>query len=364
MNKTTFSANIPTATNLTVPTITYKGQSVTASVEVLPGHKFVGWYDVVDGDEKFITNEENLTVVVDVQEHNYVAKFTENTLTLLQNNDQAGEISKGYKVDFINTLNGKVLYETQYVSSKNPLIMPQIPLSGDRVFRGWYLDEAYLKPFDWSAVINKDLTLYSMWDTYNSDSLRTTSYTKMGEWDLTYIDDTSPSSKRYYYYGATHNQTVDIELAGYRTSRSGSHWHIYTYVRIVNETTHGIEFEKLLQGCPNDPIVVKLKLNAGAKLRIEFYYAGGEDGIGRDPISATSEIFKIRITDKTPAKATSDLNCVSGHYHTGEKIMLSASVFEGYTFDGWYIGEERISFQLSYEYTMIDDNVTIEARFI
>jgi hypothetical protein len=186
----------------------------------------------------------------------------------------------------------------------------------------------------------------------------------MGEWDFTYIDDTSSSSKRYYYYGATHNQTVDIELAGYRTSRSGSHWHIYTYVRIVNETTHGIEFEKFLQGCPNDPIVVKLKLNAGDKLRIEFYYAGGEDGIGRDPISATSEIFKIRITDKTPAKATSNLNCVSGHYHTGEKIMLSASVFEGYTFDGWYIGEERISSQLSYEYTMIDDNVTIEARFI
>jgi uncharacterized repeat protein (TIGR02543 family) len=367
VNKTTFSADIPSATTITIPTLTNLKKEVTASVEVLPGHKFIGWYDVVGGEEEFITNDNNLIVAVDEFEHNYIAKFTENTLTLSQNNDNAGEIYKGYKVDFINTYLGNRLYDTQYVNSKNPLVMPQIPAGGNKYFCGWYTNEEATIPFDWSVVIDKDITLYSKWETYNSDSLRTISYYNMGEWDLTYIDDTASANKRYYYYGASHNQTVDIELATYRTSRnssSGAHWHVYTYVRIVNETTRAIEYEKLLHNCMDGPDLVSLKLKAGDRLRIEFYYAGGDDGVGRDPVSVTSEIFKIRITDKTPVQAVSELNCASGHYHAGEKIMLKATVADGYAFDGWYIGEEQISSQLLYEYTMIDDNVTIEARFI
>ena len=47
----------------------------------------------------------------------------------------------------------------------------------------------------------------------------------------------------------------------------------------------------------------------------------------------------------------------------GEQITLVATTNEGYTFVGWYKGEEELSKNLIFEYTMTKETVTIEARW-
>ncbi len=48
----------------------------------------------------------------------------------------------------------------------------------------------------------------------------------------------------------------------------------------------------------------------------------------------------------------------------GTKVTLTARTFEGYTWLGWYKGEELVSKELSFQYTMTKESVTLEARWI
>ena len=45
---------------------------------------------------------------------------------------------------------------------------PMMPVNGNKSFEGWYCDEACTRPFDFSAPIRKDTTVYAKWLTrYN-----------------------------------------------------------------------------------------------------------------------------------------------------------------------------------------------------
>lgn len=59
---------------------------------------------------------------------------------------------------------------------------------------------------------------------------------------------------------------------------------------------------------------------------------------------------------------------VKENYSTGEKITLTATPEEGYQFNGWYLldaqeGDHRLSYDESYDFTMLPQNSTIKAIF-
>ncbi len=54
---------------------------------------------------------------------------------------------------------------------------------------------------------------------------------------------------------------------------------------------------------------------------------------------------------------------MDGTYKVGDQVTITATTNMGYTFIGWYKGDEEVSKDLTYEYTMTKENVTIEARW-
>jgi len=183
------------------------------------------------------------------------------------------------------------------------------------------------------------------------------------------IDNTSSSEKVCYYYAAEFDQTIHLQMLAYRTSSSTGHFHIYANVAIWNVTTNEILYAKSLSTCnkydeddANANLVVNLK--QGDILRIECYYAGARDGLSQTSISASTEFFSFKILlDSDIPSVYGDVNCIDGHYHADEAIMLKTDLKEGYTFDGWYVGDVCIGTSLKTEYIMPDTSVTVEARY-
>lgn len=52
----------------------------------------------------------------------------------------------------------------------------------------------------------------------------------------------------------------------------------------------------------------------------------------------------------------------AGEYEVGATATLTATANEGYQFDGWYVGEEKVSSETTYAVT-VDSNITITAKF-
>ena len=64
-------------------------------------------------------------------------------------------------------------------------------------------------------------------------------------------------------------------------------------------------------------------------------------------------------------KNIADAGSVTGNgtYFYGESITLSASTNDGYTFDGWYIGDEQITTNLNYSFVMPANNVNYSSAW-
>ncbi len=62
-------------------------------------------------------------------------------------------------------------------------------------------------------------------------------------------------------------------------------------------------------------------------------------------------------------KASAGKTRGSGIYTSGESVTIEALPFIGYDFIGWYDGEELVSAEEEYTFTMPSDNTTYEARF-
>lgn len=52
----------------------------------------------------------------------------------------------------------------QKVQDGNPAVRPQNPTYADHIFHGWYEDQDCTKSFDFSTLMEKDITLYAKWE--------------------------------------------------------------------------------------------------------------------------------------------------------------------------------------------------------
>ncbi|MBQ3116529.1 MAG: InlB B-repeat-containing protein [Clostridia bacterium] len=373
-NRINISQNIKSAGTILLPEMLYVGQEVEFVAQVFPGHKFVGWYILPFNTTKteLITEDNIFKLKLSGESARYIATYTENKLSITQNIAEAGDLTEGYVVTYDYCLGGSFI-KTQTVNSKKPLVPPEKIENGLKVVTGWYMDKEYTLPFEFGKmVVNGDITLYAKWqnvdEPYYADDTRTYAHNGNSISDL--IDYTSYNSRKVYYYSADYDQSIHLQMQAYRYGR-GSHFHINASVKIVNETTNEILYNKALSSCDtyDDTAInqnLRVNLKRGDIIRIEVYYLGpsNSDGLGACPESASDEIFRFRIKlEGNSADSPVSINCVDGHYHEGEVITLKTDLKEGYTFDGWYIGETCIGNALEMTYIMPNESINIEARY-
>ena len=76
----------------------------------------------------------------------------------------------------------------------------------------------------------------------------------------------------------------------------------------------------------------------------------------------TAKWIKVTITSENTAKGT--VSKLTGTYVVGEKVSVTATTNLGYTFIGWYKGDEKVADTLTYEFEMPAENVTYTAKWI
>ena len=79
-------------------------------------------------------------------------------------------------------------------------------------------------------------------------------------------------------------------------------------------------------------------------------------------VTYTAKWIKVTVESEDTTKGT--VSRLTGTYLPGEKVSITATTKSGYTFIGWYNGEEKVADSLTYEFTMPEEHVTYTAKWI
>ena len=79
-------------------------------------------------------------------------------------------------------------------------------------------------------------------------------------------------------------------------------------------------------------------------------------------VTYTAKWIKVTVESEDTAKGT--VSRLTGTYLSGEEVSITATTKSGYTFIGWYNGEEKVADSLTYEFTMPGESVTYTAKWI
>ena len=79
-------------------------------------------------------------------------------------------------------------------------------------------------------------------------------------------------------------------------------------------------------------------------------------------VTYTAKWIKVTIESEDTTKGT--VSRLTGTYLPGEEVSITATTKSGYTFIGWYNGEEKVADSLTYEFTMPEESVTYTAKWI
>ena len=79
-------------------------------------------------------------------------------------------------------------------------------------------------------------------------------------------------------------------------------------------------------------------------------------------VTYTAKWIKVTVESEDTTKGT--VSRLTGTYLPGEEVSITATTKSGYTFIGWYNGEEKVADSLTYEFTMPEESVTYTAKWI
>ena len=388
------------------------GSSVTISASTKSGYTFLGWYN---GDE-LITNDSSYTFEMPKENVVYTARWTSYTLTV--NKTEGGTVNtrpSSVIVSFdLNGASGESPV-SQVVTETNGLTYPDIPMRSNYVFAGWYENaDCSGSPFDFSAPICNNKTLYAKWIAYTGAGVISIN----DHFTVSVVSKGSTSSFKYYAFVPLVSGSITIYTTGsldtygylYNSSKSqlasnddsgdGSNFSItYSvtagtlyYIVPCGYSSSGSTTLYLTGSTPiaggkvsdealdefSDPV----KVTAGENVTL---YAGTNDGYtflgwynGDSRVSTNLEYTFVMPTNdivyiaKWQSCAVSLIKNIeeAGSVHgleyatrVGEQVTVVATTNEGYTFLGWFNGEIRLTMEESYTFTMMEDAVTYIAKW-
>ena len=300
------------------------------------------------------------------------------TLTLEKNDESAGTTSATggmytarFTVQFnLNGYGATGNIAPQIVKGTTGLSYPSvIPTREGYLFRGWYTSSTCQTLYDFTQPVCTNMTLYAGWyrvpQSGNiSQGLNIYSgYNSSGSAYYVSTEGTAASSANYAYFTALRSGTYTLY---YKNGSSSSNYGTYLY---VYNATQGTNIKANTKITSTSYSSVTMTLSAGDVVYVRTYAYS----------SSSPSTFYFYVTGArlpqaggvaydaylVKGDATTQSNLAQNIVACGEQITVTAqSTDDRYVFDGWYLGDTRVSDRLTYTFTMPMANVTYQARWI
>ncbi len=296
------------------------------------------------------------------------------SLSISKSIDDAGSVEvsgemylpRTYRVSFETKGAGTI--QSQEVSAINAIKYPStIPMKNGYVFTGWYKDYDCTQVYDFQSEITQDITLYAGWQqTRNQgmaiDVIDITSEHN-SEQDL-YTVFTSGLDSDYAYYVYFTALTSGQYTFNYKNSSSSSthatNYYIYndiTKEKIYSGTAKTTSFSsKSFTLTAGTVVYIEITpYRTGYSATFSFYISGGslptDGGLGH---------YDYLVNSTTTEK----LDYATSYLSNGNTITLTANTNLGYTWVGWFLNDDLLSNELTYNYTMSKGNQILTAKWI
>ena len=354
---------------------------ITLPIPTRTGYTFLGWY----GGETLVESG----IYKGIEDVTLVAHWEVNRYRVTLDG-----VPGGHEIVF-ESLGGTEV-ETQIITNINPLVYPTIPTKDGFIFGGWYETDSFEgEPFDFSQEVVGDVTIYAKWveaaDAENSIlagseitvTLNGSTYICYPYVPLVSGTVTVYSTSDYDTYGIFYNADKSSTLKTDDDSGDANNF-MYTYevtagtlyyigIRAYSSSTHGnasLHVDGLVPAdggtTTAEPVkVVKVSYGSSYTLDIPIYYGhnflGWYDGGGGtgtqytdsegNGLAVWSLLEDIRLYAKWElVESTITFNANGGSLADstpitllfGDSVTLPTPTKTGYTFMGWYDGEELI----------------------
>ncbi len=361
----TVEKNISAAGSVSgVPSTSVVGQQVTITASTNSGYTWLGWYN---GNTK-LTDELSYTFVMPTDEITYTAKWTYYTITTNTDLSAAGSYTQrtNYKVTVGQSVTLTATPNTGYT------------------FVGWYDGETKLSEnSSYTFTMPAENIAYTAKWTYYTLTTNTSlaeggSYTQRSDYKVTAGSSTTITA-------TTNNGYTFVGWFNGETKLSGDL--SYTFAMPATNVTYTakwIECPVTLQkniseagsisslpskSSVGDEITVTATTQSG------YTFVGWYDGdtklsgdlsytftMPAENVTYTAKWIKVTVAANNSAAGS--ITSLTSKYTAGQEITVTATTNSGYTFVGWFNGETKLTSELSYTFTMPEENVTYTARWI
>ena len=317
-----------------------------------PGYIFIGWYTTSDGQEDTLYKFGNMLIEKDVTLY---AKWEEYRPTV------------SFKQSVLNNL----IMDSVSVNYNDTMSEPDAPSCDGYTFIGWYADEDYSKPFDFSTPITKDTTVYVKWEknpmvsfASNVDGWKQSA--QYVEYNTAIDTPDTPELEGYNFVGwykdAGYSTKYDFNSAITADTTIYAKWEIKTYTVTFNSNggSSVASYQRIPHGSKIDAP------NAPAKSGYEFW-GWCEDSACLSKFDFLNDTVTSNITlyaewgrggitisfDSCGGDAVEDVRLAQGD-SLGESMPSPTRT--GYNFVGWYT-EKSYSNQVYSSTTFVENDV-------
>ena len=393
----TVTYNMPSgATHSNAATYTIETNLITLTNATLKGHTFDGWYR----DESYTTPVTTIAggAIGDVVLY---AKFTANTYNVWLEGDEEAKHTVSFD---LNGAEGTVADQT--VTPTTTLKYPTTPTRNEYIFAGWYDNAACTgAPYDFTAVVTKDTTLYAKWVKIENASLITingsANVTLNGKTEhmLVFVplvsgNITITSSGEYDTFGTLYNSEMVALVQNDDGAADGINFHIvynvtagetyYIGARAFSSTTTGSASVSIsgnttvLDGgyaitTSQTPITYGTSFTLtlpDARDGYKFLGYADKDGVMYTDANGNSiknwdkdeDTILYSVWERTVYTVTfvtsggTPIDSITLAYGDRFDISKYVTTREGYTFNGWYL--DGVEYNAT---TMPDYNITLTA---
>lgn len=248
------------------------------------------------------------------------------------------------------------------VTSTEGLKAPAIPKRNGYYFGGWYCESECKNRYDFSSTITKNITLYAKWGQEANDSLINCyaidissyngnlsyySLSASGTSSTTYntVSFVIPQKGNYYLYYANSSSSSNYSIGVSVFKVPGGRLDSFT----ANSTSYKATVFNANAGDIVEIMINRLGSYTGS---LKFYLTGEVDA----DADGKSEYLQYLTEGNNSDLASNLVAC-------GTEITLVATANNGYAWQGWYDGENLLTREQSYSFTMSADNATYTAKW-
>ena len=314
----------------------FPGDKISVTATTNSGYTFIGWYN---GDEK-LTDTLTYEFTMPAENVTYTAKWVFYTVSLEKTEGGSvglNTIDSSADISFDLNGAGGIAPVTQTVTSEVGLVYPEIPAYRGHVFAGWYDNSGCEgSPFDFSVPVTRDVTLYAKWISYSGSGV----IPYNGSLTVDVVSKSS-STKHYYAFVPLVSGNISVYSNGGMSD---------TYGTLYDSNKRQLTYDD--DSGDGNNFKITYSVTAG---KLYYIVPAGYNSSGTTTVYLSGDMPDAGGTydDGEPIKIT-----------VGERVKLTATTNSGYTFIGWYNGEEKVTDALTYEFTMSAENVTYTAKWI